>query len=381
MAFALVCVTATVTLLAYAQKNISGASANRSVEIDSVQSGEGVTLDDRTLSEIADLPDVEAVRPWLQEGFLLVDQDYPAGVLWATPRTGYGQPPVTDHLGEEPMAPDDLGDNEVILPDQASGVDLSALLGDTVEVEYTIATGPETGEPGYTEFRVVGLYDSGFGASDGPGSAYVSLSTVRELVAARQMVAPEDFGARVAYPKAVVEVSEEEAVLDVQRVLAEQGFAVSSMQSLTSEVPGSVRLVQALTWVLIAAVTVYCAGTGASFGADVVRNRRKEIGLLKAVGFSRRRVSRLLRAELVSFGALTGVAGAVLGALLSGVVFAVARLAVFPELAPPPAAPLLAASTALIALPAVSLYMGSLRQLRVATSLPADDALRDLRAT
>lgn len=88
VAFALVCVTATVTLLAYAQKNISGASANRSVEIDSVQSGEGVTLDDRTLSEIADLPDVEAVRPWLQEGFLLVDQDYPAGVLWATPVQG-----------------------------------------------------------------------------------------------------------------------------------------------------------------------------------------------------------------------------------------------------------------------------------------------------
>ncbi|WP_017583269.1 ABC transporter permease [Nocardiopsis valliformis] len=379
VAFALVCLTATLTLLSYTQDNISGAAANRSVEIDSVQSGEDVTLDDRALDEIAALPKVDAVHPWFQEGFLLVDQDYPAGVLWATPRMEYGQPPLIDHVGEEPAAPGDLSDNEVVLPDQASGVDLSVLLGKTVEVEYTVATGPDTGEPGYTEFKVVGLYDSGYGAPDGPGAAYLSPSTVRELVAAREMVAPEEVGARVAYPKAVVEVSEEGFVLEVQRSLAEQGFAVSSVQSLTSEVPSSTRLLQVLTWALIAVVTVYCAGTGVSFGSDVVRNRRKEIGLLKAVGFSRRRVTRLLRAELVSFGLLTGVTGTVLGALLAGAVLAVARLAVLPELALPPAAPLLAAVAALMALPAVSLCAGSLRQIRAATSIPADDALRDLR--
>lgn len=381
VAFALVCLMATATLLAYAQDNISGSAANRSVEIDSAQSREGVRLDDRTLGEITALPEVEAVHPWFQEGFLLVDQNHLAGVLWATPRMEYGQPPLIDHIGEEPAALDDLSDNEVVLPDQASGVDLSVLLGETVEVEYTVATGPDTGEPGYAEFRVVGLYDSGFGTPDGPGAAYLSSSTVRELVAAREMVAPEDLGARVAYPKAVVKVSEEEFVLEVQRDLAEQGFAVSSVQSLTSEVPSSTRLLQVLTWVLIVVVTAYCAGTGASFGANVVRNRRKEVGLLKAVGFSQSRVIRLLRAELVSFGALTGVTGVVLGTLLAGAVFAVARLAALPELDPPPVAPLSAGAVALMALPAVSLYVGSLRQLRVATSIPADDALRDLRST
>jgi len=81
------------------------------------------------------------------------------------------------------------------------------------------------------------------------------------------------------------------------------------------------QLVDRVTWLLAAAALVTCLLALVSVGAAttaLVVERRREVGLLMALGFTGRRVSALFAAEFLAAALLAALAGEVLGEAVAG---------------------------------------------------------------
>jgi putative ABC transport system permease protein len=114
-------------------------------------------------------------------------------------------------------------------------------------------------------------------------------------------------------------------------------------------------------------------------GSAWIRQRTRELGLLKAIGWSGRRILSALMLELAAVGAAAAVGGVVLGVLASlagTTVISGLKLDLLPV--DPwglPSLGLLAA--AVVAVP-LCVALGGLRSALRAVRIDADDALRDL---
>ncbi|MDV6011438.1 ABC transporter permease [Haloechinothrix sp. LS1_15] len=360
----------------HTQEQVTETGAYRSVTVSSEHIGDVRPVTRDALEEMGRIPGVRQVQPWVQEGFLFTDQSVPAGALWATPHIDVGQPPIVQAI-RDPVLP--LQPNEVILPDRFEGQALAEYLGDTLEIEYTERSGPETGEPAYRDVRVVGVYDSGFGNPDGPGAAYFAHETAIEIAAAREGVPPGSLGTRVPFPKAIVEAESGDEVLGVQRALTERGFYAESLQGQLTGLGESVTVVELLGWSLLGVVGLYCLGSGISIGANVARTRRRDIGVLTAMGFTRTRITGTLLGELATYGLLAGLVGVAVGTatgaigstLLAGeniLGVSVPDEILFPDWS---------ILFGLLGFPAAALMLGGVYPAYRAAGLPADTALRE----
>ncbi|MBU2664493.1 ABC transporter permease [Actinoplanes bogorensis] len=356
------------------------SSMMRTVEVDSTGATTTVVLNQAKIDEIRAMPGVVSVLPWMQSGTSLETEtgEQVAGALWATPRMPVGQPPVVAVLpGRDADAA--LADDEVLLPGRLAGADLSGLLGRRIRVEYTRALTAESGEAAYRKALVVGLYDEAIGGRDGPSAMYVSERAAVAMAAAGRQVTPDALAARVGFPKVIVEVADAGQVEPVQRRLAAEGYNASSVQSQLTALPPLLGLLRLVGQVMTGLVVLLCAGAGLSIGAGLVRSRRRDIGLLKALGFANGRITRLLALELGLFGIGAGLAGGLLGVIALVAV----RMAVqgrpllgfeLPDgLLLPPAARF----AVLVLIPAVAMLAGGVWPMLRAARLAPDEALRD----
>lgn len=366
-----------------AQSDLTGrellaSAALRTIELSSSHGQTAATpLTRGHLAEIAAMNEVAAVDPWLQAGFNTADDDWPAAVFWATPRIGYVQPPIVSSMREDifPLAPD-----EVVLPSRYADQDLRPFMGRTVAIQYTERTGTDTGHAVDGSLTVVALYDESTFTLDGPTAAYASLETVLRFAAATEGTTPEQFGAQIPYPRAMVEVAEANDVPAVEQRLRDMGFAARSIQSQLQLLPQAMQMLSILGAVTAALLALYCLGAGITIGGAMVRNRQREIGLLKAVGFSRLRVGRLFLGELFAFGLLAGVIGVFAGNAIVLIVSQVISGGTFlgAQMADTLVVPDARWSLALLILPAGALALGGVIPARQAATLPPDEALRDL---
>jgi putative ABC transport system permease protein len=320
------------------------------------------------------MPHVRGVQPTLQASFGVKNALVEGLFYGSVPQPGQLPPLVAAaRIHVFPLAP-----GEVVLPARNRGANLRPVLGTVLVVQYTRQIAPQAGEPVSARLKVVGLYEPTY-TTDGPSAAYASEVDVVRWAAARAGTPEKSYLSSVGYQGVNVIVDAPESLSAIQRALGQQGYQTISVQQRLSELPQQVELLRYLGYIVVALLILYSAVAGTALAGSFVRQRTREIGILKAIGFRRRRVLLLLTRELIIVGTVPAVAGVLLGNLASlAISGALAGRTVagvpMPEgIGIPP----LAWTAGLLVLPAAAVVVGGLRPARRAAGLPADAALRE----
>jgi ABC-type antimicrobial peptide transport system permease subunit len=168
-------------------------------------------------------------------------------------------------------------------------------VGDTIDV-------------GGSEFTVVGLVASTSSAADTAANVYIPLDVAQELSGAGEVVST-----------VYVQAESADAIPSVQAALQEvlPDATVSSQSELASTVSSSLSSASALltslgTWLSII-VLVVATALAILFTISGISRRTRELGTLKAIGWSNRRVVGQVAGESVVQGLIGGVAGVAVG--------------------------------------------------------------------
>ena len=352
-------------------------SALNLIELSSVSAAARRQLDDQTLSEVAKLDRVTGVYPYAQIDLALSDAtDWPdlatnPGALFATPLVPGLAPVVL--AGALPAA--GLGPQEIALPRDVPGGRLDRLLGRKVTMEFTRQVTAGQGEPSRRAFTVVAIIDNSTPGAAGLTPSYLAQDTLFGLIRASGAS-----GSRpLSYPTAYVRTASPDDVPQVQRALAARGFAVRSAATQLSSLTGLFRTLSYASYLLGALLVLVCLSVGGLIGATWVQQKTREIGLLKAIGWTRRRITAALMLQLALVGVLAGITGTALGALGSLVtttIVAGQHIELLPVDSWQTPSPALLALTAVLV--PLCVVLGGLRSAVKATGIDADEALRDL---
>ncbi|MET9294428.1 ABC transporter permease [Streptomyces sp. NPDC003077] len=350
--------------------------ANRSITVDRADDRpETPKLTDRTEQRLAKLPHVAEVQHRAQVSFAF---DVPAGdtaLLYATTYRAALTPPVTKSVRENlfPLKP-----GEAVLPAVSQGVDLSSALGKRIEVETTRYVRPGEGTGATDHVKVVGLYDPSW-QLDGPDAAYADDATVIRWAAARSGVPLKDYVHTTGYDQLTVVAKTAADVPGVMAAIQDRGHPATTLQQQLSALPSVLELIRVAGLLLLAVLGVLAFAGAVTVTGALSRQRAREIGILKAVGFRTRAVLGLLITEMALVGAIAAVLGTVLGAGLSAAGAALLRGT--PDLAPYvqgwvllPAPGTLAL---LLALTVLVVAAGALAPARRAARMSPTDAMKD----
>lgn len=361
---------------------LTGDTALRTIELDSsLPNGSPTQLTAAQQDKIAADPRVEEVQTWLQVGIQVSDDRFPlapAPVLWMTPRISSVQPPAIGTDSQD--GPDSaLGLNDVLLPSTLEGESLDGLVSSDLTISYTVKTAPDSGESRIRTVHVAGVYDETLQGLDGPSAIYASDALVLELSAQREGGNIADFETTYAFPKAFVTVSALKDVEAVRRDLTAEGFAVGTL-SRSENLPGVIQFLTLVSTGISALLVVFSLGCGFSIGASLTRFRQREIGLYRALGWSRRRLSVQYSAQLGLLGLIAGVVGTLAGIALSLIASVLLRDSTLWGLSFSSTVEIPTTSwLALTALaPAMGLLIGAALPLGKAARLDPDEALREV---
>jgi len=155
-----------------------------------------------------------------------------------------------------------------------------------------------------TTFRVVGIYETGVTFEDGGG--VITLRDAQNLFGQSHMVS--FFGVWLEDPEQADEIERE-----VEAHFPE--VAVSKASDFAEDV-GDIQVLRASTWG-IALMALFVGGLGMTNTMVMsVFERTREIGVLRALGWRKRRVLTMIVRESVTLSLLGGVAGILLGVAL-----------------------------------------------------------------
>jgi putative ABC transport system permease protein len=137
-------------------------------------------------------------------------------------------------------------------------------------------------------------------------------------------------------------------------------------------------MLRTFAYVVLGALMLFSLATGFVLAGSFVSSRTKELGVLKALGFSRRRILSILLTEMGIAGLMAGAAGVVLGNLAgAGALALLGGTDVFDVTLPEGTGlpdPLW--TIGLLVLPVAALLAGALRPACRAAALQPDVALR-----
>ncbi|KQX58864.1 MULTISPECIES: ABC transporter permease [unclassified Streptomyces] len=332
------------------------------------------------LASLRGLPGVESVEPSLNASFTVEKTTGDGGegfpvLLYANLVRPSVSPPLQASVRERvfPLRP-----GEIVLPARADGEDLTGLLGRTVTAEYTRRTAEGQGTGVSARVRVVGISDPAW-QWDGPSAAHAAPGEVAAWAAARSGESPERFLAGEGYSGATVVATSESQVGPVVAALTERHYFAVGVRDRVAELPGVLGLFQWLSQGLLVLVTAVGVLAGLGIGGAVVRTRTREVGVLRAVGWTRSEVFRAFSTEIGLLALAAGVLASVLGTLIGGgSVLGLSTLEEFRQHLPGGwVSPPLWQSAATVLLSVAAVLVGAMRPLRKAASLDPVAVLRD----
>jgi putative ABC transport system permease protein len=335
---------------------------------------EDVALNPDAIAKIATVPGIESVEPSLRATIGIKSQDIAGALLYATLARPSRLPPIVQSTRPN-LFP--LTGDEAVLPAQAQGMDLTSLLGERVTIDYQQTIGVGSGRGVQDHVTVVGFYRPDW-QIDGADSAYVSEAPLLKWASSVAGVPSASFLQTHGYDKATVVAKTAADVPNVLKALQQRGYSATSLEQQLSALPSILRLIQIVSRVLTGALIIFTLFGAATLSGSLVRQRTREIGLLKAVGYQNSAVSSMLLGELAIVGLVAGAFGYLIGVgggyLLNG------WLANAPDLALYVGDRVLPPSTVLILLlltPAVAMVIGGLLPIGRGARMEPSLALRD----
>jgi putative ABC transport system permease protein len=280
------------------------------LDVSAPLTGVAPDLTDDVLASIAKTPDVAQVQPVIRE--LVGIDDSPVGIMASTLAPG-DEPPIVSSSRPDVFP---LAEGEIVVPSALDGSATTNQPGSSMTVHYTVRTGPASGELRNETLKVVALYDGAW-QPQGPNVSYVAAATLRRWIEFRDALTPGQLGREVGYDAVVVIARDADSVPRAAAALRSEGYTVIDLQERLSQVPGVIKLVQIAGWILLGAVVLMTVVAASATIGAYIRQRRPEIGLLKAIGYRNRDVLGLLLGEAGLIGLLGATASIVIGCLLS----------------------------------------------------------------
>jgi len=282
---------------------------NRSIQLQGLSGRDDVKpLTEGALKRAAELPGVAEIEPVTQAGFDYKSDTVDGVLLYATtPRASFPPPIVAQTRAH--VFP--LSRGEAVLPASSQGSDLRPLLGKTITVGVTRRIGPNEGTGASDRVTVVGLFDPSW-QLDNPDAAYVDGHTVADWAAMRAGMSPRRFLTTVGYDSATVLANDSAHVGPVLHELQDQHFAASSFQQELEALPAVLELVRVVGYALVVFLVILTAFASYQVMAALARQRNREVGILKAVGFTDRRIFGLVAAEALVVAVVAAASGLVL---------------------------------------------------------------------
>jgi ABC-type antimicrobial peptide transport system permease subunit len=204
-----------------------------------------------------------------------------------------------------PLSSVELVDGRLLTGDD-EGQDVT-VLDETYAATSDLAVG-DTIDVGGTDMQVVGVVASTSSDADTAANAYIPLDVAQALSDAGDVVSTVYVQAASSDAIPAVEAALEETLPDA---------TVSSQSDLASSVSGSLASASTLiadlgTWLSIILLSVAVA-LAVLFTVSGVSRRTRELGTLKAIGWTNARVIRQVAGESVVQGVIGGVLGVALG--------------------------------------------------------------------
>lgn len=255
-----------------------------------------------TMEEMRDIPGVESVSPQVN---MLLEVDYMSVI-----------PPMI--LGSEPDSKD-YSEWAVAkgrwLKDGDSGV---VVLGSDMAKQLALKVG-DTAELRDQEFEVVGIMDRTF-VNLTDSAAYVALTDAQKLY---YESLPTPFQGSVSSDDLVLQanvyVEPDQDADEVAATLNDKvnGVVATGPTKMFDTVNGLVALLNTVVW-SVASVALLVSGLSIINTMTIsVSERTREIGVKRALGASRRRIAGDVITESAVMGALGGLGGLALGALVA----------------------------------------------------------------
>jgi putative ABC transport system permease protein len=266
-------------------------------------------LTEKTLQDIRALPGIESAQPVIAVPVGLGPQ---LSALTLLPWNPQGGVPLT--AGSAPAT--GLKPGTVVLPATADGHDLTALVDHEAVLIYTEARTENSGVTAELKVHVVALSDPGYQV-DALNAAYAPIDTVIGLAAARAGVPKEQYLAGQGYERISMVARSMADVDPLLEELQSQGIHAISQSQQLGAVPGVINLIRIVSSVLLGALLVVGAVAVAALAQGIGQARRRDIGVLKAFGWSGTRLRAVLVAETAVVCCGAQLVGTALGLLAS----------------------------------------------------------------
>ncbi|MDQ1732654.1 MAG: putative transport system permease protein [Pseudonocardiales bacterium] len=292
-------------------RGILESVANRSITVDRTIDRQGAPiLSDSAVTRFRNLAGVQSVEPSTKVSFGYKGAGVAGVLLYATSARPSLLPPITDSTRSAVFP---LASREVVLPAIAEGSDLSALLGKRLTVQTVSQTGASNGIGSSDTVTVVGLFDPKW-QIDGPAAAYLDQASVIRWSALAAGVPQSRYTSQIGYNAVTVVAATSQEVPRLLGVIQSEGFSAMALQQQLKALPALLGLVRTASRALLVVLAlVALVGTLTVSGA-LVRQRTREIGILKATGFSNRSIFTTFVAEAMLTATVAVMTGLVLGA-------------------------------------------------------------------
>ena len=356
------------------KNNVQEGVAQRTISVESnFDAQPDRLLDTAAVNSIKSIPGVEAVETsYSMGGALLLGGGRPLGMALVPVRATLPPPLVkTVRPATFPLA-----SNEVVLPREVEGVALDDLLGKQVDFERSVALREGEARAKVARLTVVALSDPAW-QDDGAGTGYLNPDQAWGWYGEASPRGAEQTISEQGFLKATVLVAEAAQVDGVLRRVQAEHLKATAVQQLTPRLPDQLQLVRSLTRLVLAVLVLLAATSSAFLVRGLVYQRTREVGLLKALGYSSRAIWSVMALETV----IVAWIGAALGLLLATVAANVGR-SLLPESALPRGTetvllPTFGLALGTLAVAAVVVLSGGALPLLRAFRLDAARALRD----
>jgi acetoin utilization transport system permease protein len=313
-------VAAATTISHTATQQILGQNSLKQITIigDSLQSTGNNALTDAQLEKFRHLAHVVAVYPFYHIELAASTTSQQQFILSVTNTPSQQDlPPLLQ--GHWPTQ------GQIVLPDSgirdktSASIKVSSLMNQKLSLRVAPLQG--LGSVTIVDVTVVGIYHATPTENTAMlFPAYSTLSTTKHLGALSSGSTEATFNAQLHYQSAIIDVDDPSHVTQVGNLLDAQGYNTSYVEKQVKDLSSRLETITSIALAIVSVIILFIALSIGNLLASSVRQRRREIGIMLAIGFGKRAIGSIIAGEAISIGIIGSACGCLL-ALLGLVTF------------------------------------------------------------